>query len=63
MYTNNYGSAQILKWPICFISKLSLFRSFDIADSSSETSFDVELLVGLDFYYNLIIANVNRGHH
>ena len=32
-----------------------------MANSSSKTSFDVDLLVGLDFYYSFITGNVKRG--
>ena len=32
-----------------------------IANSSFKTSFDVNLLVGLDFYYYFISGNVKRG--
>ena len=33
----------------------------NIANSNSKASFDVDLLVGLDFYYNFITGNVKRG--
>ena len=32
-----------------------------MANSSSKTSFDVDLLVGLDFYYSFITGNVKRN--
>ena len=32
-----------------------------MANSSSKTSFDVDLLVGLDFYYSFITGNVKRA--
>ena len=36
-------------------------QGLSIANSSSKTSFDVDLLVGLDFYYSFITGNVKRG--
>ena len=36
-------------------------QGLSIANSSSKTSFDVALLVGLDFYYSSITGNVKRG--
>ena len=36
-------------------------QGLSIANSSSKTSFDVDLLVGLDFYYSFIADNVKRG--
>ena len=36
-------------------------QALSIANSISKTSFDVDLLVGLDFYYSFITGNVERG--
>ena len=36
-------------------------RGLNIANSNSKASFDVDLLVGLDFYYNFITGSVKRG--
>ena len=36
-------------------------QGLNIASSNPKTSFDMELLVGLDFYYNFITGNVKRG--
>ena len=36
-------------------------QGLSIANSSSKTSFDVDLLVGLDFYSSFITGNVQRG--
>ena len=36
-------------------------QGLNIANSSSKTSFDVDLLVGIDFCYNFITSNVKRG--
>ena len=36
-------------------------QGLSIANSRSKTSFDVDLLVGLDFYYSFITGNVKRG--
>ena len=35
-------------------------QGLNIANSNSKTSFDVNLFVGLDFYYNFITGNVKR---
>ena len=36
-------------------------QGLNIANSNSKTSFDVNLLVGLDFYYNFITGNVREA--
>ena len=36
-------------------------QGLSIANSISKTSFDVDLLVGLDFYYSFITGNAERG--
>ena len=47
------------------IKTVSMFylhlQGLNIANSNSKTSFDVDLLVGLDFYYNFITGKVKRG--
>lgn len=37
-------------------------HGLNIANSSSKASFDVDFLVGLDFYYIFITSNVKRDH-
>ena len=59
MHSNNWRSAQLSKQSVCFISKLPPFTKFKYC----KTSFDVDLLVGLDFYYNFITSNVERGQN
>ena len=36
-------------------------QGLSIANSSSKTSFDVDLLIGLNFCYSFITGNVKRG--
>ena len=36
------------------------YPHLNIANSSSKTSFDADLLVVLDFYYNFISGNIER---
>ena len=36
-------------------------QNLNVSNSSSKTSFDAELLLGLHFYYNFITDNVKKG--
>ena len=44
------------------LSFKSNLKCLNIANSSSKTGFDVDFLVGLDFYYIFITSNVKRDH-
>ena len=56
-------SAQLSKKdsPYVLYQNYTHLQGIKITNSNAKTSFDVDLLVGLDFYYNFITGNIKRG--